>query len=691
MAGTDRRRREGLSWRERARYRFDRTLARSTPALLGWLAVCCVALVVPVSALLVWSDPASPRSLRERVAAVWRTSAETMRLGGVTGSPLRMALAALLGAIALLCVSTVIGVITTGLGERLAELRRGRSTVLERGHAVVLGWSAQVFTVVGELYAARPERGREVVAVLADRDCAGMHAELAASLGRKDTSWLVCRSGAPSDPEALARVSPVAARSVLILPSDDADADARVVRALLALRALRGDGPGGPRVVATVRDERHLRAARLAAGRGGTVLEADRTTAQLLVQAARQPGLPDVLRDLLDFSGAEFHLLDAGPGAVGRTYGELALSFEDVCVAGVLRADGAVVLTPPPDAVLDPGDRLVTVAHDGRPPQVTDCRAYAAPPVGAAAGGRPEPVRVLLLGWNRRAPFVVDALRRVCAPGSVLDVVTDPGTATGPGPAGVAPPGQVSGDVPPACEGSRALRIRHRTADPTRADELRALDPAGYDCVIVLRDESPLAPEQADDTTLLTLVLLRSLEEESGRPVHVVAELHDRRSRPLAPLGPRSAVVVRGELTALLMTQIAHEPALAGVFEEIFTVRGGALALRPAAAYVRTGAETAFASVTAAALVRGEAALGYRVREPDGALSSGRVRLCPPQSERRVWSEGDEIVVLTRGAGSAAGDAVLPPPRSGGAGGSGRGRVRGVPGAGAGSAGSEAG
>jgi hypothetical protein len=99
-----------------------------------------VAVVVPVSALLVWTDPGSPRSLPGRPAAVGRPSAQTLRLGEVTGTPLRTLLSVVLGLVALLCVSTLVGVITTGLAERLTELSRGRSAVLEHGHVVVLDW-----------------------------------------------------------------------------------------------------------------------------------------------------------------------------------------------------------------------------------------------------------------------------------------------------------------------------------------------------------------------------------------------------------------------------------------------------------------------------------------------------------------------------------------------------------------------
>ncbi|MGW3290655.1 CASTOR/POLLUX-related putative ion channel [Streptomyces sp. NPDC001002] len=615
---------------DRARYLFDSTLARSTGALLGWLSACCLAVVVPVSALLVWTDPKAPRSLSGRLTDVWRTSAETLRLGGMTGAPLRMLLSALLGLIALLCVSTLVGVITTGLGDRLTELRRGRSTVLEREHAVVLGWSDQVFTVVGELIAARAGR-RGVVAVLADRDTAEMEARLRASLSVRGRARLVCRTGSPTDPQALALVAPASAGSVLVLPTEDADADLQVVRVLLALRALPAVQDPAP-VVAAVRDPRYLPAARLAAGPRGTVLESDLATARLLVQASRRPGLPAALRDLLDFHGAEFHILDATDLA-GLTFREAALRFEEACLAGLLRDGGRPLLAPPTETVLSPTDRLVVVAHDDTDLPSTDCREHVDPTVFAAPGPRPDrPTRTLLLGWNRRTPLVVDTLRRTGEPGSVIDVVVGPD------------------DTPPEEQPAR-LDVVLRIADPVDPETLRALDLFDYDSIVVSGPDADAGPERPDDRTLLTLLMLRSLEEEAGRALPVVAELRDHRSRPLAPLGPASDVVVRGELTGLLMAQISHNPALAPVFEEVFAPRGAALALRPAGDYVRPGCDASFATVVAAALERGEYAIGHRGQGQDTARRDDGFRLGPRKTDQRVWTAEDEILVLISAAG----------------------------------------
>ncbi|KAA0925595.1 CASTOR/POLLUX-related putative ion channel [Streptomyces apricus] len=660
--------------------------------LVGWLVLSCLTVVVPVSALVVWTDPASPRSLSGRLLAVGRTSAETLRLGAPSGAPVRVVLSLVLGLVALLCVSTLVGVITTGLGERLAELRRGRSTVLEQEHAVVLGWSDQVFTVVGELVAARAGR-RCVIAVLADRDVTEMEEALTASLGRGCGVRLVCRSGSSTSVDTLALVTPRTAGSVLVLPSDTPDADSEVVRTLLALRAVLGEEPGPP-VVAAVRDRRHLPAARLAAGVRGTIVETDATAARLLVHSARRSGVGEVLRDLLDFAGAEFHLVDVPPddrradgradgrqASPERCFGDLSLCFERASVVGLLPPGGPPLLNPPARTVVGPEDRLVVIAHDCAAGAPTDCRAYV--DRTAVAVARPEyagPVRVLLLGWNRRAPLLVQALRQGVVPGSVLDVVIDDAVA-GDVAVGDVAVGDVVTDGALAddalVDGTR-LTVTCRSGDLLHPESLDGLDLFGYDSVIVLGADAGTGPGHPDDRVLVTLLTLRSMELRSGRTLPVVAELGDHRNRALAPLGPASDLVVQGELTGLLMAQIAHNPHLASVFSELFAAHGASIHLRPAGHYITPGNETSFATVVAAALDRGECAIGYRYRRPgpdagtggsgtDGPGTGGpetdrrhELRLNPAKSERRVWDARDEVVVLA--TDTAASDAP-PGPR----------------------------
>ncbi|MFJ6101995.1 NAD-binding lipoprotein [Streptomyces sp. NPDC092359] len=640
----------------RLRYWFDSALTRGTPALVGWLALACLALVVPVSALLVWTDHRTPATFGSRVAAVWRNTGQTLRLGGEVGPPLRVALTVLLALIALFYVSTLVSLITTGITERLLALDRGHARVVESGHTVVLGWSEQIPTVVRELVTAHAHRRRGVIAVLADRPKAEMEEEFRATLGFTGRTRLLCRNGRPTDPVALDRVSPATAECVLVLPRDSPGHDAEVVKTLLSLTATVGeDHP--VRVVAAVRGDRYLGAARLAGGARTVVLDADDISARLLAQCARQPGLSLVYEELLDFAGHEFHTVRE-PGPPGLSFHEAAARSPVSAVVGIARADGTVVLNPPGRTPLLDGDALIVLAEDDDTTYWTPAPAPYDPtairtgdvepapydPTAARIGAAPEPTpagrrpeRFLLLGWNRRAHRIATRLARHAPPGSRLDVVAEQHAASDVG--------DLAGSIGPG------LSVHHRPGDPTSGTVTDALDLTGYDAVIVLAPEPRPGHDDPDDRTLVTLLHLRAgertrePEEEAAtgglRHVPVVTEMADDRNRRIAPLAPGADYVVSGRLIGLLMTQISQNPRLAPVFRELLGEGGNGLHVRPADAYVVTGREFSFAAVAEAAARRGECALGYRTR----GLAHG-VCVNPPKSLVRHWYPDDQIVVL---------------------------------------------
>lgn len=634
----------------RVRYWFDTTLAHGTSALVGWLALACLAVVVPLSVLLVWTDRQATGS---KIAAVWRSTGQTMRLGGEVGPPLRVALSVLLALVALFYVSTLVSLITAGITDRLIALRRGHSTVLESGHTVILGWSEQMQTVVSELVAAHTGRRPAVVAVLADRDPAEMEEDLRADVGDTGRTRLIIRSGRPTDPTALARVSPATADSVVVLPRDDPAEDAEIVKTLLSLRAVVGEDRELP-VVAAVRDDRYLAAARLAGGPGATVLEIDDVTARLLVQCARRPGLSLVHQELLDFAGDEFYTV-RDPALTGRTFREAAAACPVSSAVGVVHLAGGLTLGPPAALRLADGDGLVVIARDAgatRPAPVAspyDPTAVAGDVPPKAAG----PERLLLLGWNRRARRIVDQLARSAPPGSSLDVVAERRAATV---AALRAAGRTAGD---------GLAVVLRQGDPALRETVAGLDLAAYDGVIVLGPDRRPGQDDPDDRTLVTLLHLRAHERETGTRVPVVTEMTDDRNRLIAPVSPGADFVVSGKLIGLLMTQISQNPRLAAVFEELFAPDGNTIRLRPAGEFVRTGHPASFATVAEAASRRGACAIGYRSAARAGEPPRHGVRINPPKAYVRRWDAADEVIVVAPAGPSPAPPAALTPEAQG--------------------------
>src|SRR5262249_29218527 len=144
----------------RLRYWFDNTMSRGTSGLVGWLAIVSLALIAVITGGLMFVvDPKD----RNPFHLLWETFTNTFGIGvpADDSSPIAvLALWFILALGGLFIVSTLVGLLTNGMSQRIEALRKGRSLVVERRHTVILGWSDQVFTVVAELVEANRSRRR---------------------------------------------------------------------------------------------------------------------------------------------------------------------------------------------------------------------------------------------------------------------------------------------------------------------------------------------------------------------------------------------------------------------------------------------------------------------------------------------------------------------------------------------------
>jgi ion channel POLLUX/CASTOR len=603
---------------------------RGTSALIGWLALASLLLVGVVTALVPVFAPEEAKEHGGLLNLLWRSVMRSMdagTLGGDEGSPAYLLLMLVVTLGGILIVSSLIGVLTAGLENKIAELRKGRSRVVESGHTVILGWSDQVFVVLSELAKANHGGKRSVVVILADQDKVGMQDQISAQLDNTGRTRVICRSGNPLSRVDLELVSLDTARSIMILPQPGEGADIDVIKVLLLLsnRTWRADRP---HVVAAVQDTQNLAAARLAAGPDAQLVDADDITVRLVAQSHRQSGLSTVCTDLLDFSGNEVYMR-AEPALTGRTYGDALGAYELGCPIGLHHADGAVSVNPPMETVIAAGDRIIVIAEDDLLVRLSATPATVmTDAVVTRSASQPAPDRTLMIGWNARAPRIIDLLDRLVEPGSVVDIAAlhEPGAAL--------------------TEPRANLTIGFTLCDPTVRKSLEGLNLASYPHIIVLSDDT-ISADHADDRTLVTLLHLRDIKVTLGDSFSVVTEMNDDSNRDIAEVTKADDFIVSTRLISLLMTQLAENRHLHGVFSSLFDPSGSEINLKPVSDYVTPGVPVTFATIIEAARCRAETPIGYRLREHHQVAPHYGVVLNPPKSTIMTFSPDDSVIAIS--------------------------------------------
>jgi voltage-gated potassium channel Kch len=625
------------SWRERLNYKFDNFMDKGTLALIAGLGVLSL-VVILVAGTILYLARIRPEGEAELsfADAVWGSLMRTLdpgTMGGDSGWSFRLvAFAVTLGGIFI--ISALIGVLTGGLDERMQQLRKGRSRVLESGHTVILGWSPQIFPIIKELVVANANQPRSCIVILGNKDKLEMEEEIRNEVGPTGKTRVVCRSGDPISMLDVEKVSPQTSRAILILAPSKPNPDADVIKTLLAITNSPTRRSEPYHIVAELTDPKNLDVARIVGRHEVELVVVGEIVARIIAQTCRLSGLSVVYTELLDFAGDEIYF-KREPALVGTTFGQALLAYEDSCVIGLARGDGQVLLNPSMDTRIEASDQIIVISRDDDTIHLSSLTAYDIDEavICERPASLPEPEHILLLGWNHRAANVIRELDHYVATGSELTIV-----ARTP---------QVAQVPEPLRSTLQHLAVSSQEGDTTDRRTLEALLPRAFDHIIVLSYSDELEVQEADALTLMSLLQLRDIAQRNGYDLSIVSEMLDLRNRELAEITKADDFVVSDALVSLMLAQVAENKHLNAVFADLFDPEGSEVYLKPAADYVQLGAPVNFYTVVEAARRRNEVAIGYREKaKASNAEQQYGVTLNPHKSGQITFDAKDRIVVL---------------------------------------------
>lgn len=621
---------------DRWRYWLDNFMARGTGALVSGLGLVSLAFIALMAVVVTASGmrPADGERLNlpESLWGVLMRTLDSGTVGGDTGWVFRLTmLFVTFGGIFL--VSTLIGLLSSGIDSKLEDLRKGRSRVLETDHIVILGWSLQIFTLISELALANANRHDTCIVVLSQNDKVEMEAALQETLGQLPRIRLVCRTGSPSSMADLGMVSIQTARSIVILNPSHDQGDTHLITTLLAIANIPRSHPQPYHLVAQVQSAKTLDVIKLVAHDDVEPLLINDLISRIVVQTCRQSGLSTVYIDLLNFSGDEIYFREE-PTLQGKSYGQALLSYNRSSVIGIQASDGTIQLNPPSHRVLQAGERLIVISEDDDTTYLN--QATAAPideqAIQVVAPAPPRAESTLILGWGDRVNSIIQLLDQYVAPGSQVTVMAD------------LPAQEV--DVSEALLALKNQTVRYQQGDPTDRDVLDDLDLSQYDHAVVLC-HAHLDPEQADARTLVTLLHLRDICDRLQHSCQIITEILDVRNQALAQVARPDDFVISEQLISLMLAQVAEQKSINAVLTDLFSPEGSEIYLKPACNYVTLERPVNFYTVIEAARQRGESAIGYRCKaDANNAARAYGTVLNPVKDDFIQFQPQDTIILL---------------------------------------------
>src|SRR5690554_1367824 len=552
-------------------------------------------------------------------------------------------------------MGTLVAILTRWLIAKMEELERGLTPVTLKNHVVVVGWTAQTPPLVSELFGAsgRMQRFLEKHAtqklrlvVLAEEASAAQLHELQnePGVGRRARE-VILRSGSAIQPDALHRVACLDAAAVIV-PSQTHHAgslvtsDIETVKALLSIAAqARHLSAPLPYVVAEIQDMRKLSVIERAYPGAVEVVAGDATISRLMVQNVLHPNLSEVYNELLTAGEGSEIFVRGGETAEGLTLSELATQRPHAVVLGLLHpaecGGWKVNLLASSDTLIRNEDRVVLLASDY---QHTSADPKAQPlasikRTSAQAVERPESNthRVLVLGWNRRVPSLSTEFGSYNGRHFQLEMVSSILLE------------ERQWEIARYGVDLGKINGRLLEADYMVEEDLRNLDPASYDTVMLLSSDRIGSDEEADARAMVGYLQLEDILAQSPRRPQVILELSDPDNRHLL-YGHQSEMLISPMILSHVLAQVALRREFRVVLDELFTVGGAEIQFRDPHDYPLP-ASADFKLLEKIVAERGEIALGVFRTNAD---ERGRhLMLNPPRDHYLELQSGDQLVVLS--------------------------------------------
>ncbi|MBN1639351.1 MAG: NAD-binding protein [Ignavibacteriales bacterium] len=628
------------SFKQKLRYAFDNTMSKGTPALIVWLGILSVLLIVVAALVIIILSikPADSESELGFIESIWGSLMRTLdpgTMGGDVGWGFRITmLAVTLGGIFI--VSTLIGVISSGIENKIDELRKGRSFVFESGHTLILGWNSKVFTILSELSIANENQKKPRVVILSEKDKVEMEDEIKSQIKNLNNTKVICRNGNPNDVNDLKIVNPNGAKSIIILSQDKENEsdDAEIIKTILAITNSSDRKSEPYNIVAEIKEERNLDVAKMVGGNEIELLLKDDIIARIMVQTCRQSGLSVVYQELMDFDGDEIYF-NQEKELEGKTFVESLLLYETSSVIGMELSDGTVKINPPMDTIYETGSKVIAVSKDDDTLILSneDKIDIDKNAIRAVNNRKIYPKKTLILGWNFIGKRILKEMNNYVKRGSSVKIIAHTDCA--------------EAEINKIKKSFSNLSVSYQKDDSTSSKVIHAVKVTNYDHIIVLSYCNELDNQRADSKTLITLLHLRQISEQTGKDLNIVSEMLDIKNRELAEVTKADDFIVSDKLISLLLSQISENKKLMKVFEDIFDSDGSEIYIKPANNYIELNKPINFYTVVQSARLKGEVAFGYRIaKDAHDVNRSYGIKVNPKKSDKVIFSENDRIIMM---------------------------------------------
>lgn len=607
---------------EKIKYKFDQFLSLGTVALVLSLFLAMFLIVVMIGVFIFLINPDS-----ELGNMIWISFMQTLdpgNLSGEQGNFAYMVMMTLATVVGIFITSLFISFILNGFQNRLEKLSRGRSKVIEKNHTLILGWDDNIYVILSELIEANKSLKRPSIVVLSDMDSVEMNQNIKDTIPNTFNTRIICRTGSIYKNDDLDMCNITDARSIIINEND-----MNTIKSLLVIVNSDFYKKTAGHICALMYDECNIHVARNIGQDKLEVVYLKSAITRIISQTCLQPGLSYIYNELLEFQGDEIYFYH-NENVVGKTFAEVQLLFNNASVIGIKNND-IIHINPKNDTTIKETADLILICED----EDTAILSSEKPIINMGlihSSKRKTSVKkanVFVIGYNPKTVSVIKEFNNYLASGSKIRIL-------------------INSDI--YIEELKnldteldKLNIEIFLGETYSRDILEKYVPKDNESIIIFANEN-VEYSDRDSQTLLTLLHLRDMEEKHDIKYDIITEIADVRNSEIIDLAKVDDFIISELMANKMLAQISENRYLKGIFNHLLSDEGSEIYLKPIQEYVDIKEPLDFYTLSQAAILKNEVAIGYKLIGKDKLPI---INMNPNKSDYVTFHSQDSIIVIS--------------------------------------------
>lgn len=495
-----------------------------------------------------------------------------------------------------LFMGSLVAIMTQWLVNKMRELEAGYTPISTRGHITILNYTNRTPIIIGQILASKFRlkrflksfRSRQAKVVILNGEVGHkLTTDLQEHIGPgRNARRVVFRTGDYMSGEDLARVN-VEYSSVIILPSmvygnnDQVDSDTRAIKSLLSIKnRCESQNLKPPRVVLELSDSQYAEVAKASYGEKLEVISGRVLLSRMIAQNIQNPSLSFVISELISQGeGSEIYLREF-PKLTGRRWVEICNSFPNVIPIGIVSTSdkSRCVLNPSRSEILLADDLIVFIAEDFDFIELAESRIQEVSTttnLGVIESNKVAAKKVLILGWSRKVPLLIQELIETRRFSFTIDLVSGVDIE------------KRKTILKRVLDEQFLPRIQHMEMDYTSAASYESLDVESYDNIVLVSSDRTQDGSDADARSILGLLQVRKIIGDK-KAIPVLVELAEPENEKLFSkrLGE---TIISPMVISYILGNVALRPELNLVFDSLFNAGGADITFKNSADFELTG------------------------------------------------------------------------------------------------------